>query len=308
VALARGGFDVIQCFPSLNYNNTLAFGVAKALGTPIVLCFFDYLDYAGIIAETGRIDPDVLARHEPGLRERWMLRHIDHCFAISNKEIAFLRRYTDRVSYSPVPIELSEYDAPPEDPRPRYGIPPGDFTFLCLGRVSRIKGQDLAVSAFADVAHELPGSRLVVVGRNDYEPAILEEMRATAQRAGIGDRVIFTGQVERAEVLGWLAHADVHVIPVRFMNSGAVVVESWASRTPVIQSDVVDPNLVEPGKNGFLFRSEDTADLARQMRAAVAARDHLDALAERGRALVLERYTYEYLTKLYEETWREIRA
>ena len=54
------------------------------------------------------------------------------------------------------------------------------------------------------------------------------------------DKVIFTGSVSRPEVLGWLKYCDIHVVPVRFMNSGAVIVETWASKNTVIQSDVVE--------------------------------------------------------------------
>ena len=120
------------------------------------------------------------------------------------------------------------------------------------------------------------------------------------------DRIIFTGMVEREEVLGWLRNADIHVIPVRFMNSGAVVVESWISGIPVIQSDVVDPNLVQERVNGYLFKSEDVDELSEKMKLAYSERSKLKEMAKVGERLVRERYTYEYLSELYETTFSAI--
>ena len=90
------------------------------------------------------------------------------------------------------------------------------------------------------------------------------------------------------------------------MNSGAVVVETWASGTPVIQSDVVDPNLVVDGKNGFLFKKGSAENLAEKMAEAYARKDELKRMADEGAELVREKYTYEYLTALYEKAFGEL--
>ena len=123
---------------------------------------------------------------------------------------------------------------------------------------------------------------------------------------GIADKVIFTGGVSRDEVLGWLKNCDIHVIPVRFMNSGAVVVETWASYRPVLQSDVVDPNLVVEGQNGFLFKSRDVKNLAHKMQVCYENRAEFDLMAKKGRELVETKFNYQYLINLYEKTYEEI--
>lgn len=87
------------------------------------------------------------------------------------------------------------------------------------------------------------------------------------------------------------------------MNSGAVVVETWASGTPVIQSDVVDPNLVADGLNGFLFKKGSVENLAEKMAEAYARKGELKRMAGEGAKLVREKYTYEYLIGLYEKAF-----
>jgi glycosyltransferase involved in cell wall biosynthesis len=305
--LLRGRYDVVQAFPSLNHNSLLAFAATRLTRTPMVFCSFDFLDYAALIREGGgKLDPDVIAAHVPSRREAYVLRHVEQVFAISQRELAFFRRYNAHASYSPVPVQVDEYLARPPSPRRRYGIADGDFVFLCLGRVSQIKGQDLALEAFVRVQGELPGSRLVIVGRSDYEEGFVAAMKRRVEETGLGDRVLFTGMVDRPDVIAWLAHADAHVIPVRFMNSGAVVAETWAAGTIVIQSDAVDPNYVVEGENGYLFPSESVDALADRMRTAYRNRADLDRMAERGRRFVLANLTYERLVEIYAEQYRRL--
>jgi glycosyltransferase involved in cell wall biosynthesis len=305
--LLRGGFDVIQVFPSLNHNSLIAFIASRLTRTPFIFCSFDFLDYATLIREGGgRLDVNVIAGHTPSRREAFVLRRAEHVFAISQRELAFFRRYNASASYSPVPVLVDEYLEPAASPRGSHGIGEQEFVFLCLGRVSEIKGQDLALEAFVRMRERAPGSRLVIVGRNDYEEGFVAGMRRRVQEAGLGDRVLFTGMVDRPEVIGWLAHADAHVIPVRFMNSGAVVAETWAAGTVVIQSDAVDPNYVVNGDNGYLFRSEDIDDLAARMLDAYGNRSGLGSMAERGRRFVLENLTYQRLVEIYASEYRRL--
>jgi glycosyltransferase involved in cell wall biosynthesis len=298
-------FDVVMMFPAYNYNNLLAFLACKLSGKPMILCSFDYLDYASIIKKEGKVPKDALEREKPRFHHKYFMKNMDFIFAIANKEIDLYRKYNHNVGYSPVPILLKEYDVDVVNPRSRYNVGE-EFVFLSLGRISNIKGQDLALRAFVKVSKELKDARLVFVGRSDYEPQLLEEMQKLISENNLTERVIFTGMVEREEVLGWLKYSDIHIIPVRFMNSGAVVVESWISGIPVIQSDVVDPNLVVEEVNGYLFESENTDELAAKMLKAYANRAGLKEMAEVGERLVREKYTYDYLCELYESTFSAI--
>ena len=294
-----GHYDVVQVFPALNPNNKLAFLACKLSKTPIVLASFDFLDYATIIKEEGSVNPDILRFHKIKAKQKFFLKGFDYIFAISNKEIDFYKKFNKNVEYSPVPILLNEYKGKIANPRAKYNIPEDQFVYLVLGRICNVKGQDLALRAFNQVRQEVPNVKLVFVGRYDYEPEFYDEMHRYIKKNEIQDQVLFTGMIEREEVLGWLRYSNVHVIPVRFMNSGAVVVESWISDTAVIQSDVVDPNLVIEDVNGYLFTREDSKACAVKMIKAYNNKKDLPKLAAAGKKLVETKYTYKYLTDLY---------
>lgn len=305
-----GKFDAVMAFPALNRNNILALFAARIRRIPYILCSFDLLDYAEIQKKTGAIDPHCLESYVPSRRRQRLFAKCSHIFAISNREMDVFRRYNPHVSFSPVPVKTSEYEAEVDRAafRKRYGIAQDAMAFLVLGRVSRIKGQDIAVKAFAEAAAKMPGSVLAVVGRSDYEPEFLDGMKRIIRDAGLEDRVVFTGMIPRDDVIAFLKTSDVMLAPVRFMNSGAVIVEAWAAGTPVIQSDAVDPDLIEQGVNGWRFPSEQPSVLAERMLEAYENRGRLPEMGAKGREKVLDGFTYPKLISIYEETLDRVRG
>ena len=301
-----GDYDIIQCFPAINYNVMIARICSWIKFIPCILCCFDFLNYAQILKIQGDIEDNILDKTKLSPWRKFFLKHFDYIFSISDKELSYMKKYNDKVEFSPVPVLLEEFEKKVENPRAKYGIKNDEFVFLVLGRVSQLKGQDIAVHAFKQFAENNKNAKMVVVGRSDYSPELTTELMQYCHANKIADRVIFTGSVSRDEVLGWLKNCDIHVIPVRFMNSGAVVVETWASHRPVLQSDVVDPNLVVEGENGFLFKTRDVDHLAHKMQKSFEQRDSFDQLAKKGRELVETKFNYDYLINLYEKAYEKI--
>ncbi len=301
--LMRGRYDIIQCYPAINYNNLLAFIASRISKSRFIMCFFDFVDYAAIFKSQNRVDKDILKGYKPNWYQKIVLSKMDKGFAIAEKELNFLSHYNPDVEFSPVPVLVDEYSDNPETPLLMKTWDERQFIILCLGRVSHIKGQDIALKAFCSIADKMPDARLIFVGRTDYENGYFEELKTLLAASGFADRVHFTGMVLRKKALSWLRYADIHLIPVRFMNSGAVVIESWASDTPVLQSDAVDPNLVHEGENGWNFSSEDVADCAAKILLAYHNRENLAQMAQNGKQQVMSTHTYEHLIELYNASY-----
>ncbi|MFJ5044362.1 glycosyltransferase [Streptomyces sp. NPDC088719] len=96
---------------------------------------------------------------------------------------------------------------------------------VCVGRLTRQKGQDVLLRAWRRVPHA--GARLVLVG-DGPDRAGLE--------ASAPPGVLFTGACE--DVLPWIHAADVLVLPSRWEGMALAPLEAMACGRPVVMTDV----------------------------------------------------------------------
>ncbi len=97
---------------------------------------------------------------------------------------------------------------------------------LFVGRVEKYKGLDFVVKAL----EYLPDFELEVVGKGSYKPKIVK----LAKRLGVLDRVRFSQDLSREELVQKYAEAGVLVLPSKFEAYGLVVAEALASKTPCV--------------------------------------------------------------------------
>lgn len=125
---------------------------------------------------------------------------------------------------------------PGVDPAPpaRPSASGGDL--LCTGPVVPAKGHDALVTALAKVA-DLQW-RCTCVGANDLDVPFVESLSAAAERAGIAERLRFTGALSRPELDELRSRTDLVVSPSRRESYGMAVAEGLARGIPVIATDV----------------------------------------------------------------------
>jgi glycosyltransferase involved in cell wall biosynthesis len=116
------------------------------------------------------------------------------------------------------------------------------------------------------VAADFPASRLVLVGGGGNDMANCErELRAYCLARGLGDRVLFTGDVPT--VAPWLQAADLFVFPTQNEAFGISLIEAMACGLPVVSTDVGGvKDIVADGVNSLVFRSGDDAGLEAALR------------------------------------------
>jgi glycosyltransferase involved in cell wall biosynthesis len=189
--------------------------------------------------------------------------------------------------------EIRRVDGDPEPRRRRallLGGSPSAPLLVACGRMVPVKGFEQLLNALALLGPEpayvgsLP--RLALVGIGPEEPAL----RRLSVRLGLDDRVTFLGDVPRAEALGWMAVADVNVVPSLWESFCYVCAEMMAFGRPVVASAVDSlRELIPDGRFGYPVpvsgpsgaRRLDPRDLAHALRQALA--DPQDA-ARRGSA------------------------
>jgi glycosyltransferase involved in cell wall biosynthesis len=107
---------------------------------------------------------------------------------------------------------------------------------ICVGVLSRHKGQDLLIEALADLADQ--DWRCVLAGPLDRDPEFVEQLRARITRLGYGHRVRLSGVLTGAALSHAYTTADLLVAPSRSETYGMTVTEALAHGLPVIAAAV----------------------------------------------------------------------
>jgi glycosyltransferase involved in cell wall biosynthesis len=131
---------------------------------------------------------------------------------------------------------------------------PADATvLLTLSRLHPKKGLDNLLQALKD----LPNCILWLAG----DGPLRDTLRAQAEQMGVLTRVRFLGWRNDRGAL--LRAADICVLPSRYEPFGTVMLEAWASHTPLVAAAAAGPAaFVRHGENGLLVPVNDGAALA----------------------------------------------
>lgn len=287
VAIARGGFDVVQ-----SHERVVGADVYRA-GEG---CHAAYL--AALGGPRGR---RLYHRVILGL-ERRVLATTPHLVAIAargKREIEELYGVaSDRVSVVYNGVDLDRFH-PSTRGRHRDGaraeVGLGDLprVLLFVGSGFERKGLGTAIRAFAALGE--PESRLLVVGKGDATG-----YRPIAETLGVADRIAWLGT--REDVDRWYAAADMLLLPARYEPFGNVHLEALASGLPVVTSTRAGgAELVEEGVNGAVREPDDADGIAAAIRDLWARPADLVRDACRRSA---EPYTHARQVTRFEAVWK----
>ena len=117
----------------------------------------------------------------------------------------------------------------------RTWSPDGRRILLCPGRLTRWKGQDLLIAAFTRANVE--DWRLVLAGDDQGRGAYAGELRRLAQGSGMGDRILFVGDLADM-TLAYTACEAVALPSLKPESFRRAAVEAQLTGRPVIAADL----------------------------------------------------------------------
>lgn len=141
---------------------------------------------------------------------------------------------------------------------------PGDqddkFIFF-VGHPYYLKGVDLLITAFKQLSADFPDYRLRIMGFNNTDMEHYSAMAADCRA------IEFIKPVFYEEIIPYFEKCSFFVLPSRSEAMGRVLIEAMASGKAIVASRVGGiPEVVEDGKTGLLFESEQVEQLAQSMR------------------------------------------
>ncbi len=176
-----------------------------------------------------------------------------------------------------------------------------DFTIGMVSRLSHEKGIDIMISALPEILKKYSNVKLLIVG----DGAEKERLNELAEKLGVSNAITWAGLQPKDALASYYAQMNMVVVPSRFEGFGLTAIEAMSYGIPVLASAVDGlKEVVEDGKSGLLFESEDSDALAETVVELIENDEKREAFAIAGRKRVEEHFSYTLyqnkITELYE--------
>jgi len=186
--------------------------------------------------------------------------------------------------------------------RCELGIPSEAPVVGYAGRLTNDKGIPELVEAFLRLGEQLPGLRLLLLGRFEDEDPLDFETRRCLETHPL---VVFAGVVE--DIAPYYAIMDVLVLPSHREGFPNVVLEAQAAGKPVVAAratGIVDA--VVNGETGLLFPVGDAAALADALQRLLSDKAWSSKLGRAGQERIKREFRQETIWEALNEEYRRL--
>jgi len=280
-----------------------------------------HLYHAGI---TGRIigswlniKPIVVHQHGPEVERNgfrsWLdtntsprvTRFIASCFAVSHimQDREGIPTQKIKVIYNGIRIPNQLYTAKPIEWQESEGL----ITIACVGRFIPEKGQERLLDAMAILKSNGYSPHLVFFG----DGPLLNHIKSQSQRYGLSSQITFLGV--RRDILEWLPHFDIFVLPSAWEGISLALLEAMASGLPVIATAVGGtPEVVIDYESGILVPSGDVSALADALIVLIDNPDLRTRMGETALQRIIQNFSVDQavdkLSNMYDRLLADARA
>ena len=167
--------------------------------------------------------------------EAW--RVIVTSYYMAHEVVEYFGVANDKLDVVPNAVSTAPYQnhdpAALRDFRRRFAADDEALVFH-VGRIVYEKGLQVLVAAAPIILSHVPRVKFVIAGRGP----MVDELRLSADRLGLGHAFYFTGYISDEDRDGLYQVADVAVFPSLYEPFGIVALEAMAARVPVVVSSV----------------------------------------------------------------------
>ncbi len=163
---------------------------------------------------------------------------------------------------NPQKITVIPLGFPPVTQHQKTGIGKKPMIFMYAGNQSLRKGSHLLYQAWRNCNFSAGEAELWLIGKMQLPQHLREDLPG---------KVIIKENIPHDELMALYQQADVFVLPTLADGFGMVITEAMSQGVPVIASkNCCGPDVIEPGKDGWIIPAGDIDKLSTQMQWCVA--------------------------------------
>lgn len=225
---------------------------------------------------------------------REVLRNVDRIISVSaaaKKDIMLYGLAGEKITVIHNGVDVNFYKPSPPILRKKYkdGC---DNLLMFVGRIIQQKGLGYLMAAMPDVLKEFPSTKLVIVGKGKQ----LGEIKSAVKRRGLENSVIFPGFVDESQMPSLYSSADIFVLPSLWEVLPIALLEALACGVPLAASDAGgNPEIVENGKNGFIFKRADKDAIVQSLTAMLADKNKMLEMGRKSREIACRKFDWEII-------------
>ncbi|MCD6383595.1 MAG: glycosyltransferase family 4 protein [Thermoplasmata archaeon] len=184
----------------------------------------------------------------------------------------------------------------------KYGIEEG-LRLLTVTRLAGRKGMDLLLRSFSMVRKEMENVALVIVGEGPQERAL----KRLARRLRIENSVHFIGSVPFEDLKKLYATSDLFVFHSRWEGQGLVILESMASGTPCVSSNVGGVReMIRQGVDGYYVEVGDIEGMAERVLELLKDEEKREEMARLGMKRIRSEWSWQRIAERYDVIYRDV--
>ena len=299
-------FDVIHLHYPF-FGGEITTWAAQLSGTPLVITYHQDVH---LIQPLRQLVATIL-RHSVGrltLRGATRLLFTSRDYGQASYVRPMLEGCEEAIDELPNGVDITRFSLGPtsHDVQAHHPFTSDDRIALLVAALDEahdFKGVGVFLKALAQLSHDVKG---IIVGDGNLRAAYEAQVKAFR----LSGRVFFAGRVSDEDLPHYYRLADVTVLPSTTMGEafGLVLVESLASGTPIIASDLPGVRTVVANKmDGFLVQPNNDTDLANKLKRLLSIPPVVrQRMGLAGWRKVRQRYAWASIGKQLEEIYRDV--
>lgn len=216
----------------------------------------------------------------------------------------YLKKFQEKVIVIPNGVDLEKFDIPfpKEECRNMLNLPIHSHILLFIGQLTKYKNPDTLIKLLPEIKKQFPGIILIIAGEGSMKNNLVQ----LATDLGVKNNVIFPGFVGEGVKQLYYKAADIFCLFSTTDCSPLTILESMASETPVICSDIGGiPDIVKNGINGILINPENFHEIETRVCEILSDKEYQKKLTLNGKETAIK-YSWDNIADQVNNLYMQI--